>query len=184
MKRILLRSLAFLLVLSAAMLIFSSCRSINAEKKLEYVKSAFCAKIRGRVDENEVIATLYSNPDAQNDGVRATLVFSHPKGLQGVTVTLCANGEYGVRVGESSVRADWAEGLLKPYFPIFSVGGVYSAQLLDDGTQKIRVCDENCDLIYVFDKDSNAPRNIQGVYFSKNIDFVIEDFSFNYDFQK
>lgn len=184
MKRQLIKSCALLLLLLAAMPFFSSCKNTSAEKRLEYAKSRFCAKISGKVNENEVYATLYSDPEAENGAARATLVFSQPKGLEGIAVTLFANGECGVRIGDSTLSADRAHDILKPYFPVFSVGEVYSSESLGNGGERIRVCDENCDLIYTFEENSDYPHRIQGVYFGNNIDFLIEDFAFNFDFQK
>ena len=174
----------FILILTFSALLFTSCGNDVAKDKFKYANMDFKVEISGFIDGNKVSATFYSTPSAPENGTKAMIKFHSPKALDGVVVSLSNTDEYGARLGSSALSGEWARGLFEPFFPIFQTGEIYSVQKSNTGEIDIRICDENCDLTYVFFKNSEFPSRIFGKYSGRDIDFTLQSFDYNFDSAK
>ncbi len=180
-----LQTAGFLLLFLFVFIFFSSsCESTMTRDRSEYTKNSFKVEICGKSDEIEIGATLCSLADAKNEEIRATLRYTSPSSLDGMTVTLSANGKYSVRLNGTTADTKGSEGLIEAFRPVFEMGEIYSVTKNSSGGEDVRVCDENCDLIYVFSKNEITPSHIRGQYKGKNIDLTLRNFSFDFGFQK
>ena len=151
-----MHAVGFLLLFIFLFVFFSSsCTGITAQDKSEYTKNDFTVEVRGSIEEKEIGAILYSRPHAEGEEARAILRFTYPESLCGMTATLSANGEQSLRLGDTVTDADGIYSLTAPFRPIYEMGEPYSLTKDARGEEKVRICDENCDLVYIFPKNSN-----------------------------
>ena len=161
-----------------------SCASRATEDRFEYSKKNFEAEISGYVNDKELSAIIQSRPGAGENDPKLTVRFTSPESLEGITVTLLANGECSARLGDVCADTNGAYGLIEPFIPLVSAGEIYSVKKNQDGSESVRICDENCDLIYVFEPNSTAPSRIYGTFSGNEIDIILKNFSFDFDFKK
>lgn len=180
-KKMLLSSilLIFLLLFAVAL---PSCKSGGIEDRFAYTKRNFKAEIKGSVDGQEVFAVILNCPDASSDGSRTIVRFNAPDTLKGITVTLSESGSCAARLGDKAMSATWAKGLIEPFLPLVTGGEIYSVAKNDNGGQNVRICDENCDLIFVFKESASTPSHISGKISGREIELEVQNFSFDFDY--
>ena len=172
-------TVAFLLLVLFGFMFFPiSCGSNITEDRLELFRRDSRIEIDGIVDGKEIKATLFSFPGAEGADIRASLSFNSPRSLEGINVTLQANGECYARLGDTVIDTEGLDGLIEPFIPLISPGEAYSIRRLD-GCEEVRVCDENCDLTYVFEEGSGILKRVYGKYSERSIDMGIKSFSFD-----
>ena len=162
----------------------SSCTAGATRDRAEYLKNDFSVEVSGSVGEKEIGAILQSRHDAVGNETRALVRFTSPKSLCNLVATVSADGKCNARLGDVIVDAEGLEGLVEPFSPVFEMGEIYSVTVDDDGCERVRICDENCDLIYVFEPNSTAPSRIYGTFSGNEIDIILKNFSFDFDFKK
>ena len=173
----------FLLLFLFLFVFFSSSCSAGATRdRAEYTKKNFSVEISGSIDEKEIGAILHSRPDARDEEPRALVCFTYPKSLCDIITTVSAEGECNIRLGDIVTDAEGLDGLVVPFRPVFEMGEIYSVTVDGDGCDKVRICDEKCDLIYVFEQNSSVPTRIYGDFWGKKIDLILKNFSFDFDF--
>ena len=176
-----LEALGFLLFFLFLFIFFSSsCTRGATEERVGYADKSFRCDITGYVNGKEIEATLTHIHNPSEDGIEALVYFSSPKGVEGVTVTLSANGICNARLGDTVIESIGLKGLIYPLEPIFDVGDTYSVRKTQEGATEVRVCDENCDLKYVFLPNSSVPSQIIGKNNGAEVDFRLTDFSFDF----
>ena len=168
----------FLLVLFLFMFFPVSCASDTAGDRLELFGRDSRIEIEGIVDGKEIKATLFSFPGAEDAEIRASVLFHSPASLNGINVTLLTSGKYSARLGDTAIDTEGLDGLIEPFIPLISPGEAYSIRRLD-GCEEVRVCDENCDLTYVFEEGSGILKRVYGKYSERSIDMGIKSFSFD-----
>lgn len=174
----------FTLILMLSVFASASCHSGDIEDRFDYTERNFKVEISGFIDENEVFATLYSIPGTIGDESRAMIKFHSPRALDGITVSVSKKGEYSARLGSAAVSCEWAQEIFEPFLPVIERGEIYSVRKNESGGADIRICDENCDLIYVFKQDSDAPSRIYGKISGRSIDLSLQNFVFDFDLEK
>lgn len=180
MKSVLQTACLILLFLFTLIFFPVSCASRATEDRFKYAKKNFEAEISGYVNDKEFSAIIQSRPDASENDPKLTVRFTSPESLEGITVTLLANGECSARLGDVCADTEGICGLIEPFVSLVNAGEIYSVKKNQDGSQSVRICDENCDLIYVFPQKSGYPTHVSGKYHEKNIDLEIKSFSFDF----
>lgn len=164
----------FLLLFLFVFVFFSSsCESRIAQDRFAYAKEELNVEISGTIDEKEVRAIMYNRPNAKNEEIKAVLRFTFPESLEGMTVTLLANGDCNVRLGGAVVDTEGFEGLVEPFRPVFEPGEIHSVKKNSRDSDDVRVCDENCDITYRFVNNFDIPSRIWGECGGKKLDFTI-----------
>lgn len=171
-----LQTAGFLLLFLFVFVFFSSsCESISAPDRFAYAKKDLEVEISGKVDQKEIKATLHSRVGAEDEDIRVSLLFTSPESLNGVTVTLLANGDCSARLGDTVIDTEGLEGLIEPFRPVFETGEIYSVKKNTNDSEEVRVCDENCDITYRFTNNSGIPSRIWGKYGERMLDLNIRE---------
>ena len=169
-----LQTAGFLLLFLFVFVFFlSSCESRIAQDRFAYTKKNIEVEISGKIDGEQIRATLHSNAGAENQEIKVSLRFTCPKSLDGITVALLANGDCSARLHDTAVHTEGLEGLIEPFRPVFEAGDVFSVKKNSDGSEDVRVYDENCDITYRFVNDSDIPLLVRGECCGKKLDLLI-----------
>ena len=151
----------------------SSCASEAAVNRGAYTKQNFDVKIRGELDGLEIEGVLQSRPDAEGESIKALFRAEAPQSLRGITVSVDGNGCVSARLGEICKTDDSFSSIADFFLPVCEMGEPYSVEKCTDGGVKIRVCDEKCDLVYLFLPESPLPSRISGIYKGKRMDLSV-----------
>ncbi len=167
-----------LLFLLVYMFCSNSCSEQMVSDPFEYTEKAFDAELFGKIDGEEMGAVLQSRPNAAGEEIKVCARFIAPRGLSSITVSLTGDGITEARIGDLKIENDHLKGLLKPFESFYEHASVSS--LYRGGNKKlyVTVCDENCDLEYVFAAESPYPEQIKGVYYGRKIEFSVKIFKF------
>ena len=170
----------FLLVLFAYIFCSGSCSGVSLiADPFEYTKQDFDAEIQGNIDGIDIKALLQSRPSAVGGEVSICLKFSSSESLRGLTLTRFLDGREEARLGELKVDNSNLKGLIEPFEVYFGSFTVSSQRCGDNGEIYVSVCDENCDLEYVFAPETEFPCKVSGTYNGRNVDLSVTDFKFS-----
>ncbi len=156
----------------------NSCSEDTLKDPFEYTKAEFDAEICGTVDGSELSAVIHSHPRTKDAESFIEIKFTYPKTLEGLCAKLYENGGSEVRLGELSAENIDISGLIEPFSAYLSPKEITSAQVGDKGEKILSVCDENCDLKYVFTQNKNYPEKISGNIEGRQICFEAKSFVF------
>ena len=151
----------------------SSCASEAAIDRSAYTKQDFYAKICGELDGHKMEGVLQSRPSALGESAKAIFKIEVPDSLRGITVSVDASGDVSARLGEICKTDDSLSSIADFFLPVCEMGEPYSVEKCTDGGVKIRVCDEKCDLVYLFLPESPLPSRISGIYKGKRMDLSV-----------
>lgn len=169
----------FLLIIIGMSFFSNSCGLAGGGSNLDYVKKNFTAIISGKVDGENYLVNVFSLPDAKDGEIRMSVLFSEPKALEGMRVSISKSGECALRLESSVVHGEEYLGLVEPYL-LFCEGGTPSRVSTEpDGGRLFYFCDESCDLTLQFEKGSGTPSRISGKIRDREIDLRVEEFAFN-----
>ena len=154
----------------------NSCSGEVDADRFQYTKLDFDAQIHGAIDGQEIEARLQSRPAAEDGECVLLLSFQAPSPLSGLTVSRSASGIAEVRLGELVLREIDVDGFLEPFLPLICPGDISSVKRDENGNTVVSVCDENCDITYVFSADGEMPSRIYGQYKGKMLDLFIEEY--------
>lgn len=170
----------FLLVLFAYIFCSGSCSGVSLiADPFEYTKQDFDAEIQGNIDGIDIKALLQSRPSAVGGEVSICLKFSSSESLRGLTLTRFLDGREEARLGELKVDNSNLKGLIEPFEVYFGNFTVSSQRCGDNGDIYVSVCDENCDLEYVFAPETEFPCKVSGTYNGRDVDLSVTDFKFS-----
>ncbi len=156
----------------------NSCSEDTLKDPFEYTKAEFDAEICGMLGESEFSAVIHSHPGARDAEGFIEINFTCPKALEGLCAKLYENGSSEVRLGELSAENIDISGLIEPFSVYISDKEISSAQVGDKGEKILSVCDENCDLKYIFSPNEVYPEKINGNIEGRQILFETKSFVF------
>lgn len=164
----------FLLFFFLFLICPSSCTSEAAIDRSAYTKKDFDARICAELDGMRIEGLLQNMPSASDDSAGAVFRVEAPDSLRGITVSVDKNGAVSARLGEICKSDNALSSIADFFLPVVKMGETYSVEKGSDGSLKVRVCDGECDLVYLFSPDSPFPSRISGIFKEKNIDISIE----------
>ncbi len=150
----------------------TSCSSNVISDPFDYTDEDFDVEISGTVDEQSVRAKLSVRPNAGEEECSICLCFIYPEHLNGITVTLYSDGKSEARLGSSVYSGIDFEGLVAPFLSLCEGKEISSVKKYGDRNE-VRVCDESCDLNYVFLHDFKIPVSVKGEYSGRIIDLKL-----------
>lgn len=167
-----------LLVLLAYVFCSGSCSgAIRFSDPFEFTNRSFDAKIHGNIDGVDIKASLQNRPSDVGE-VSICLKFTFPESLEGLTLTRYHDGREEVRLGELKVDNSNLKGLIEP-FEVYLESFTVSSQRSGDNEEiYVSICDENCDLEYVFMSETEYPCKVSGTYKGRIVDLSVTDFKF------
>ncbi len=156
----------------------NSCSTAATRDRFQYTRLDFDAEMCGTVDGEKIEASLKSRPSAEDGKCVLLLSFRSPAALCGLTLSRDASGETEARLGELVLPSIDADGFFEPFLSLVYRGDAFSVRY--DGNQNaiVSVCDENCDLVYLFQKEYSYPRQISGTVGSRKIELTLEKLDF------
>ncbi|MGM9643963.1 MAG: hypothetical protein ACI3X1_02645 [Eubacteriales bacterium] len=169
-----------LLVLFAYIFCSGSCSGVSpVADPFKYANRDFNAEIQGNIDGVDIKALLQSRPSAVGGEASICLRYTSPESLEGLTLTRFHDGREEARLGELKVDNYNLKGLIEPFEVYFGNFTVSSQRCGDNGEIYVSICDENCDLKYVFAHGTEYPCKVSGTYKGRNIDLSVTDFKFS-----
>ncbi len=156
----------------------NSCSDGMAQDRLEYTEKDFDAEISGTLDGQRIEAILRNRPSAENGECIRTLTFTFPESLRGMILSCSNEEENEIRLGDLIIKDIDTSGLWQPFFPFFGTSEMLSTETDRNGNTVISVCDENCDVKYVFSQDSDYPKRIFGKVGDRKIDLSVKSLNF------
>lgn len=176
-------TVAFLLLILFGFMFFpTSCGRKIGVDRFDFADMDVMAQVEGMIDGKEISATVFSFPRAEGEEIRASVLYHSPASLEGISITMEACGECSARLGDMTLNTGGLDGLIEPFMPLISPRTVYSVERTESLDEKIRICDENCDLYYVFDGEEGVLKSISGKYMDRDIDIRIKSFSLDFVF--
>lgn len=172
-------TLGFLLFsLFVYMFCSGSCsKSSLLSKPFEFENKDFDTEIQGNIDGMEIKAQLQSRPSAVGGEASICLKFTSPESLEGMILTRFHDGREEARLGETTINS-YFKGLIEPFEVYFEKFTVSSQRCGDNGEIYVSVCDENCDLVYVFKPEAEYPFKVNGIINGRKINLYATDFRF------
>lgn len=169
-----------LLVLFAYIFCSGSCSGTSAiSNPFGYSNRDFNAEIQGNIDGVEIKALLQNRPSAVGEEASICLRYTAPESLEGLTLTRFCDGREEARLDELKVDNYNLKGLIEPFEVYLGSFTVSSQRRGDSGEILVSVCDENCDLKYVFAPETEYPCKVSGTFMGRHIDFSVTYFEFS-----
>ncbi len=154
----------------------NSCSEPSSQDPLEFTQNNFDAELCGAIDGNEFSAFLQCCSASDRNGKSISVEFSSPLSVRGMKISKGANGEYKLELGDMITNKVNASGLMEPFSALFENKKATSSRKGDHGERILSVCDENCDLEYIFLLDDTYPCKIRGTINERKIDINIKIF--------
>ena len=150
-----------------------SCKSEAAIDRSGYTQRSFDARIVGELDGERIEGILHNRPDAEPGKVDVLFCFEAPLSVKGVTVCRDSEGNISASLGEMTLSDHFFEPLSDIFLPVVDMGEISSVTGNGDGSVTVRICDENCNLEYIFPPDGDLPDRIRGTFRGRSIDIGI-----------
>ena len=150
-----------------------SCKSEAAIDRSGYTQKNFDAKIVGELDGERIEGILHNRTDAESGNIGALFCFEAPLSVKGMTVYRDCTGSITTRLGDLTLSDELFEPLSDIFLPIVDMGEISFVTGNGDGSVTVRICDENCDLEYIFPPDGDIPGRIWGTFNGRSIDIDI-----------
>ena len=167
----------FLLFFFVFLICPSSCASEASVDRSLYTRQNFDAKICGTVRGMEIEGVLHNRPTAADSLAKAEFIFSEPEALKDLSLSLEADGGVSARLYGMTVTSDHIAPLANFFLPVIKMGEIKSVERSKDGEIKLCICDEDCNLEYVFLSSTLLPSRICGEYDGCMIDISIIEIS-------
>ena len=163
----------FLLFFFLFLICPSSCTGGAVVDRGAYTKKDFDARLYGELDGVRIEGTLQSRPSASDESAKAVFRVEAPDSLRGITVSVDKNGVVSARLGEICKSGSSIASISDFFWPVIEMGETYSVEKGSDGSVKVRVLDDDSDLVYLFSPDARFPSRITGIFKEKDVDIAI-----------
>ena len=175
-----LQTLGFFLLFFFVFLICpSSCAGTRTYDAGAFTKRDYDAAISGRIDTLEVSGRAINRPCAAEDEIRFSFCFDSPESLEGMMISVTADGEVFISLDGEMSRCVDDSPLAGAFYPLFEMIGNVEVTRTRDGGITAYARDERADLQYSFVSGEELPFRVSGRYLERSIDLTVREISDN-----